>query len=119
MINSVYPHLRSHQRPQFPIPNPRISAVRIDFAAGGNNPSHVHPTVTEILYVLQGSLYVGWRLNVGIGNAAAFAAQSSQNPGMQQIAPALFGTDIHDRVLQKGFKINARTVNAIEALFAP
>uniref|UniRef100_A0A7I4ATI1 Uncharacterized protein n=1 Tax=Physcomitrium patens TaxID=3218 RepID=A0A7I4ATI1_PHYPA len=38
---------------------------------------------------------------------------------MQQIAPALFGTDIHDRVLQKGFKINARTVNAIEALFAP
>uniref|UniRef100_A0A7I3Z314 Germin-like protein n=2 Tax=Physcomitrium patens TaxID=3218 RepID=A0A7I3Z314_PHYPA len=123
-----------------------ISAVRIDFGVGGINPPHVHPRATEILYVLQGSLYVGFvstsntlfatilvkgdlfvfprglvhfQLNVGTGIAAAFAALSSQNPGVQQIAPALFGTDIDDRVLQKRFRINARTVNTIQAAFAP
>ncbi|KAL1334762.1 hypothetical protein HN51_063734 [Arachis hypogaea] len=37
-----------------------ISLARIDFAAKGLNPPHIHPRGTEILIVLEGTLYVGF-----------------------------------------------------------
>lgn len=37
-----------------------ISMARIDFAPYGLNPPHTHPRATEILVVLEGSLYVGF-----------------------------------------------------------
>ncbi|KAL7231006.1 hypothetical protein ACSBR2_009306 [Camellia fascicularis] len=37
-----------------------ISLARIDFAPYGLNPSHTHPRETEILVVLEGTLYVGF-----------------------------------------------------------
>ncbi|KAK4489409.1 hypothetical protein RD792_005218 [Penstemon davidsonii] len=37
-----------------------ISAVRIDYAQYGLNPPHTHPRATEILVVLEGTLYVGF-----------------------------------------------------------
>ncbi|KAL3834671.1 hypothetical protein ACJIZ3_009407 [Penstemon smallii] len=37
-----------------------ISAVRIDYAPYGLNPPHTHPRATEILVVLEGTLYVGF-----------------------------------------------------------
>ncbi|XP_058005442.1 germin-like protein subfamily 1 member 11 [Hevea brasiliensis] len=38
-----------------------ISIARIDFAPyGGLNPPHIHPRATEILVVLEGTLYVGF-----------------------------------------------------------
>ncbi|KAJ4721151.1 Germin-like protein 1 [Melia azedarach] len=37
-----------------------ISAVRIDYAPYGQNPPHIHPRATEILTVLEGTLYVGF-----------------------------------------------------------
>ncbi|KAL2320260.1 hypothetical protein Fmac_029229 [Flemingia macrophylla] len=97
-----------------------ISLARIDFAAKGLNPPHTHPRATEILIVLEGTLYVGFvssnqdgnrlftkvlnkgdvfvfpiglihfQLNVGYGNAVAIAGLSSQNPGTITIANALF-----------------------------
>jgi len=121
-----------------------ISAARIDFAKGGINPPHTHPRATEILLVVKGELYVGFvstsntlfattlkegelfvfpkglvhfQLNVGKGPALAFAALSSQNPGVQQIAPALFTPDIEDEVLEKGFRINEQTVDLIQKQF--
>ncbi|XP_021809136.1 germin-like protein subfamily 1 member 11 [Prunus avium] len=100
-----------------------ISLARIDFARNGLNPPHTHPRATEILLVLEGTLYVGFvtsnadnnrlftkvlnkgdvfvfpiglihfQLNVGEGNAVAQAALSSQNPGVITIANAVFGSD--------------------------
>ncbi|XP_027350535.1 germin-like protein subfamily 1 member 16 isoform X2 [Abrus precatorius] len=97
-----------------------VSLARIDFAPKGLNPPHIHPRGTEILIVLEGTLFVGFvasnqnnnrlftkvlnkgdvfvfpiglihfQLNVGYGNAVAIAALSSQNPGLIIVANALF-----------------------------
>ncbi|KAJ6805551.1 putative germin-like protein 2-1 [Iris pallida] len=97
-----------------------ISLARIDFEPYGLNPPHTHPRATEILTVLEGSLYVGFvtsnpgnrlfakvlrkgdvfvfpqglvhfQLNSGEGDAVAIAALSSQNPGVITVANAVFG----------------------------
>ena len=99
-----------------------ISLARIDFAPYGLNPPHTHPRVTEILVVLEGTLYVGFvtsntdnrlftkilnkgdvfvfpvglihfQFNVGHTNAVAFSGLSSQNPGLITIADAVFGAN--------------------------
>ncbi|XP_058773107.1 putative germin-like protein 2-1 [Vicia villosa] len=99
-----------------------ISLARIDFAPRGLNPPHTHPRGTEILIVLEGTLYVGFvtsnpqnrlitkvlnkgdvfvfpiglihfQLNVGYGNAVAIGGLSSQNPGVITIANAVFGSN--------------------------
>ncbi|KAL6659412.1 hypothetical protein ACP70R_003452 [Stipagrostis hirtigluma subsp. patula] len=99
-----------------------ISMARIDYAPQGQNPPHTHPRATEILTVLEGSLYVGFvtsnpdnkffskMLNKGDvfvfpqglihfqfnpshdKPAVAIAALSSQNPGAITIANAVFGS---------------------------
>ncbi|KAK4773126.1 hypothetical protein SAY87_028145 [Trapa incisa] len=99
-----------------------ISLVRIDYAPYGLNPPHTHPRGTEILVVLEGTLYVGFvtsnqlgnklitkvlypgdvfvfpiglihfQLNVGKTNAVAFAGLSSQNAGVITISKSLFGS---------------------------
>ncbi|KAF0897762.1 hypothetical protein E2562_000473 [Oryza meyeriana var. granulata] len=99
-----------------------ISMARIDYAPKGQNPPHTHPRATEILTVLEGSLYVGFvtsnqenklfskTLNKGDvfvfpqglihfqynpsydKPAVAIAALSSQNPGAITIANAVFGS---------------------------
>ncbi|POO02963.1 Germin [Trema orientale] len=37
-----------------------ISLARLDFAPYGENPPHTHPRATEILVVIEGTLYVGF-----------------------------------------------------------
>lgn len=99
-----------------------ISMARIDYAPKGQNPPHTHPRATEILTVLEGTLYVGFvtsnpdnklftkTLNKGDvfvfpqglihfqfnpsydKPAVAIAALSSQNPGAITIANAVFGS---------------------------
>ncbi|KAH9728236.1 Germin-like protein subfamily 1 member 17 [Citrus sinensis] len=100
-----------------------ISAVRIDYAPYGQNPPHTHPRATEILVVLEGTLYVGFvtsnqlnntliakvlnkgdvfvfpigmihfQFNIGKTNAVAIAALSSQFPGVITIANTVFGAN--------------------------
>ena len=99
-----------------------ISLVRIDYAPYGQNPPHTHPRGTEIITVLEGTLYVGFvtsnpenrliskllnkgdvyvfpiglihfQFNVGHANAVAIAALSSQNSGVITIANAVFGSN--------------------------
>ena len=99
-----------------------ISLVRIDYAPYGQNPPHTHPRATEILVVLEGTLYVGFvasntenrlftkvlnkgdvfvfpvglihfQFNVGKTNAIAIAGLSSQNAGVITIANAVFGSN--------------------------
>ncbi|PUZ75476.1 hypothetical protein GQ55_1G172700 [Panicum hallii var. hallii] len=98
-----------------------ISLARIDYAPYGLNPPHTHPRGTEILTVLEGSLYIGFvtsnpgnklftkvlnkgdvfvfpqglihfQFNYGTKNAVALAALSSQNPGVITVANAVFGS---------------------------
>lgn len=132
----------------FPAVNTQgISMVRIDWAKGGINPPHVHPRATEILFLVEGSLYVGFistdntlfatylqkgelfifprglihfQLNVGKGNAFAIAALNSQNFGVSQVAAALFmPTNIDDQVLTKGFRTTQEVVDTIQKGFQP
>ncbi|XP_062221143.1 putative germin-like protein 2-2 [Phragmites australis] len=99
-----------------------ISLARIDYAPYGLNPPHTHPRGTEILTVLEGSLYVGFvtsnpdnklfkkvlnkgdvfvfpqglihfQFNYGTNNAVALAALSSQNPGVITVANTVFGSE--------------------------
>ncbi|KAK8634006.1 hypothetical protein V6N13_014835 [Hibiscus sabdariffa] len=99
-----------------------ISLVRIDYAPYGENPPHTHPRGTEILVVVQGTLYVGFvtsnpenrlitkilypgdvfvfpiglihfQYNLGNTPAVAFAGLSSQNAGVITIANAVFGSN--------------------------
>ena len=37
-----------------------VSIARIDYAPGGQNPPHTHPRATEIIFVLEGTLEVGF-----------------------------------------------------------
>ena len=98
-----------------------ISLARIDYAPYGLNPPHTHPRATEILTVLEGTLYVGFvtsnpdnhliskvlykgdvfvfpkglihfQLNVGKTKAVAIATLSSQNLGLITITNAVFGS---------------------------
>ena len=99
-----------------------ISIARIDFAPYGVNPPHTHPHATEVLVVLEGTLYVGFvtsnpdnrlfakilnkgdvivfpiglihfQINIGQTNAVAFPHFNSQNPGVITIANAIFGSN--------------------------
>ncbi|KAF3451225.1 hypothetical protein FNV43_RR07320 [Rhamnella rubrinervis] len=99
-----------------------ISLARLDYRWGGVVPPHTHPRATEVLTVLEGSLYVGFvtsnpnnqlitkvlhkgdvfvfpiglvhfQKNVGYTNAVALSALSSQNPGVITIANAVFGSN--------------------------
>ncbi|KAJ7971850.1 Germin-like protein subfamily 1 member [Quillaja saponaria] len=125
-----------------------ISLARIDFAPKGLNAPHTHPRATEILVVEEGTLYVGFvtsntdnrlftkvlnkgdvfvfpiglihfQLNVGYGNAVAFAFLGSQNPGVITIANAVFGSNppISPEVLTKAFQVDKNVINYLQKQF--
>lgn len=124
--------------------------ARIDYApAGGLNPPHLHPRATEIVFVLEGELLVGFltTANVLVSKvikkgevfvfprglvhfqknndwhypASVIAAFNSQLPGTQAIAATLFASTptVPDDVLAKAFQIDTAQVEAIKAKLAP
>ncbi|CAO2176226.1 unnamed protein product [Urochloa humidicola] len=126
-----------------------ISIARVDYAPLGLNPPHTHPRATEILTVLEGTLYAGFVtsnpnntfftkvLNKGDvfvfprglihfqfnlvhdKPAVALSALSSQNPGVNTIANAVFGSKppISDDVLAKAFQVEKGTIDWLQAQF--
>ncbi|XP_010528697.1 PREDICTED: germin-like protein subfamily 1 member 8 [Tarenaya hassleriana] len=126
-----------------------ISLVRIDYAPFGQNPPHTHPRATEVLVVQEGTLYVGFVSSNGDGNrlftktlntgdvfvfpeglihfqfnpthskAVAFAALSSQNPGVITIANSVFGSKpaIDPIVLSKAFQLDVNVVKNLQTKF--
>lgn len=125
-----------------------VSIARIDYAPGGQNPPHTHPRATEIIFVLEGTLEVGFittanklftkvvgkgdvfvfprglvhfQQNRGHGPAAVVAAFNSQLQGTQAIAMTLFGATppVSSDILAKAFRIDNGEVDAIKAKFAP
>ncbi|KAJ3670002.1 hypothetical protein LUZ60_010326 [Juncus effusus] len=126
-----------------------ISIARLDFAPyGGLNPPHIHPRATEVLTVLEGTLYVGFvtsnpnklfskvlnkgdvyvfpqgllhfQFNIGPVPAVAIAGLSSQNPGVITVANAVFGSNpsISDDVLAKAFMLDKKTIDWLQAQFS-
>ncbi|KAI3882025.1 hypothetical protein MKW92_023415 [Papaver armeniacum] len=125
-----------------------VSMARADYLPGGLNPPHVHPRATEIVFVLEGSIDVGFittgnalisktlkkgevfvfpkglvhfQKNNGDKPASALAAFNSQFPGTQSMAMALFGAKpaVPDNVLAQAFQIEATEVQTIKSKFAP
>ncbi|XP_050290598.1 germin-like protein subfamily 1 member 16 [Quercus robur] len=110
-----------------------ISLARLDFAPHGLNPPHTHPRGTELLVVMEGTLFVGFvtsnpkkiftkvlskgeffvfpiglihfQSNIGQTNAFAFASLRNQNLTLITIANTVFGSNppINPDVLAKAF----------------
>ncbi|KAJ4957209.1 hypothetical protein NE237_013992 [Protea cynaroides] len=125
-----------------------VSLSRIDFAVGGLNPPHTHPRATELAFVLEGQLDVGFitTANVLVSktikkgdifvfprglvhfqknnanvSAALISAFNSQLPGTQSIAVTLFASSpsVPDDVLTKAFQIGTKEVDKIKSRLAP
>ncbi|KAI6697672.1 hypothetical protein NL676_017791 [Syzygium grande] len=125
-----------------------ISMSRVDYAPGGVNPPHTHPRATEIVFVLEGDLDVGFittantlisktvkkgevfvfprglvhfQKNNGDKAASALAAFNSQLPGTQSIALTLFTATpaVPDDVLTKAFQVGTKEINKIKDKLAP
>lgn len=125
-----------------------VSLSRIDYAPGGLNPPHTHPRATEVVFVLEGELEVGFittsnvlisksirkgeifvfpkglvhfQKNIGMMPASVIAAFNSQLPGTQSLAATLFAATptVPDDVLSKAFQIGTKQVQKIKSRLAP
>ncbi|CAO2181722.1 unnamed protein product [Urochloa humidicola] len=127
-----------------------VSMARTDYAAwGGVSPPHAHPRATEILFVAEGTLEVGFltaagnrllartvsrgevfvfprgllhfQRSVGGVPAVAVSAFDSQMPGTQPAAAALFAAapPVPTDVLARAFQTDAGVVDTIKAKFTP
>ncbi|OVA13500.1 Germin [Macleaya cordata] len=125
-----------------------VSMSRIDYAPGGLNPPHTHPRATEIVFVLEGALDVGFMTTANVlisktikkgeifvfprglvhfqknnGDVAAsvIAGFNSQLPGTQSIAATLFASTppVPDHVLTKAFQVGTKEIQKIKSRLAP
>ncbi|KAJ0253164.1 germin-like protein subfamily 2 member 5 [Hirschfeldia incana] len=123
-----------------------LSMSRIDYAPNGLNPPHVHPRASEVIFVLEGQLYVGFVTTAGklvakyinkgevfvfpkgllhfqkniakSAPASVLAAFDSQLPGTQSLVASLFGA-LPDNILVETFKIKPKQVKTIKARYQP
>ncbi|XP_027150201.1 germin-like protein subfamily 1 member 14 [Coffea eugenioides] len=133
-----------------------VSLARLDFFPYGLNPPHTHPRATEVLFVLEATLHVGFvtsnppnnmknqlftkilnpgeififfkkkeglihfQFNVGKMTAVAFDGFSSQNPRVNTIANAVFGSNplISPDVLTKKLLLDNKVIDSLEAQFS-
>ncbi|KAK6916950.1 Cupin 1 [Dillenia turbinata] len=121
-----------------------VSLARIDYKPGGLNPPHTHPRGTEMIFVLDGELDVGFittadvlitknikkgeifvfprglihfQKNNGEKPASVIAAFNSQLPGAQVVAVSLFASTppVTDDALSIAFQIDTKEVEKIKA----
>ncbi|KAG5251597.1 hypothetical protein OIU76_007810 [Salix suchowensis] len=125
-----------------------VSLSRIDYAPEGLNPPHTHPRATEMIFVLEGELTVGFittanklisktvkngeifvfprglvhfQKNNGDKAASVISAFNSQLPGTQSIAMTLFTSTpaLPDNILTKAFQIGTKEIDKIKTKLAP
>ncbi|OVA10020.1 Germin [Macleaya cordata] len=133
---------------EFPALNGQsVSLAVLQFPASGTNPPHTHPRSAELLFVVQGSLEVGfvdttnklYTQTLQLGDmfvfpkglvhyqynsnttepATAFSAFGSANAGTVSVPEAVFTTGIDDGILAKSFKTDVATIQKIKAGLAP
>ncbi|XP_059074982.1 germin-like protein 1-1 [Cryptomeria japonica] len=114
------------------------------FAPGGLNPPHIHPRASEIIFVMEGTILVGFistnnvlfsqklekgdvfviprglvhfQQNVGASSATTITALNSQLPGVQVVASAILGANppIPQDVLAKAFNVNDEQIKELIA----
>ncbi|KAK0604051.1 hypothetical protein LWI29_011570 [Acer saccharum] len=119
----------------------------LQFPAGTTNPPHTHPRSAELLFLVDGSLEVGFvdttnklfsqtlqagdmfvfpkglvhfQYNADAQKPAiAFSAYGSANAGTVSLPVTLFTTSIDDMILAKAFKTNVATIQALKAGLTP
>ncbi|KAG6784954.1 hypothetical protein POTOM_010668 [Populus tomentosa] len=125
-----------------------VSLSRIDYAPEGLNPPHTHPRATEMIFVLDGELDVGFittanklisktvkkgevfvfprglvhfQKNNDDKAASVISAFNSQLPGTQSIAMTLFTSTpaVPDNVLTKAFQVGTKEIDKIKTKLAP
>ncbi|KAG2729570.1 hypothetical protein I3760_01G256400 [Carya illinoinensis] len=116
-----------------------VSYAVLQFPAGTTNPPHIHPRSAELLFLVDGTLQVGFvdttnklfnqtlqtgdpnfqhlQYNADANNSAlAISAFGSANAGTISIPNTLFTTGIDDTILAKSFKTNVATIQALKAV---
>ncbi|KDP28366.1 hypothetical protein JCGZ_14137 [Jatropha curcas] len=125
-----------------------ISLSRIDYAPEGLNPPHIHPRATEMIFVLEGELEVGFvttankliskivkkgevfvfprglvhfQRNNGEEAASVISAFNSQLPGTQSIGATLFAASppVPTNILTKSFQVGTKEIEKIKSRLAP
>ncbi|KAF5447484.1 hypothetical protein F2P56_033038 [Juglans regia] len=134
---------------EFPALNGQsVSIAVLQFPTGGVNPPHTHPRSAELLFLVQGSLEVGFidttnklynqtlqvgdmfifpkglvhfQYNADAANrtATAISAFGSANAGTSSIPATVFTTGIDDAILAKAFKTDTATIQNIKVGLAP
>ncbi|XP_062017834.1 putative germin-like protein 9-2 [Rosa rugosa] len=133
---------------EFPALNGQsVSYAVLEFPAGTTNPPHTHPRSAELLFLVDGSLEVGFvdtknnlftqtlqagdlfvfpkglvhfQYNADSENPAiAISAFGSANAGTVSIPTTLFATNIDDNVLALSFKTDVATIQKLKAGLAP
>ncbi|XP_062173213.1 germin-like protein 9-3 [Alnus glutinosa] len=133
---------------EFPALNGQsVSIAVLEFAAGSTNPPHTHPRSAELLFLIDGTLQVGFvdttnklftqTLQTGDmfvfpkglvhfqynsaakAPAIAISAFGSTNVGTVSIPNTLFNTSIDDNVLALSFKTDVATIQHLKAGLAP
>ncbi|KAF5931148.1 hypothetical protein HYC85_032021 [Camellia sinensis] len=120
-----------------------VSMAVLQFPAGSVNPPHTHPRSAELLFVVEGSMEVGFvdttnklytqTLQVGdmfvfpkglvhyqynadaTNEATAISAFGSANAGTVSTPVTLFATGIDDGILAKSFKTDVATIQKLKA----
>ena len=123
-----------------------MSFVRADFDVDGINVPHFHPRATETAFVLEGRIYSGFidtsnrifakviekgevmvfprgvvhfQMNVGDKPATILGSFDSQNPGLQRLPTAIFGSGIKEELLEKVFGLSSKDIAKLRKRFAP
>ncbi|CAK7329208.1 unnamed protein product [Dovyalis caffra] len=124
-----------------------VSYATLQFPAGTTNPPHTHPRSAELLFLVDGSLQVGFvdttnklftqtlqpgdmfifpkglvhfQYNADTQNSAlAISAFGSASAGTVSLPTTLFATGIDDNILAKAFKTDVATIQALKAGLAP
>ncbi|KAF3455280.1 hypothetical protein FNV43_RR05728 [Rhamnella rubrinervis] len=133
---------------EFPALNGQsVSYAALQFPPSTTNPPHTHPRSAELLFLVDGSLQVGFvdttnklftqtlqagdlfvfpkglvhfQYNADPQNTAlAISAFGSANAGTVSLPNTLFATNIDDNVLAISFKTDVSTIQALKAGLAP
>ncbi|KAF2321607.1 hypothetical protein GH714_000624 [Hevea brasiliensis] len=101
---------------EFPTLNGQsVSYAVLQYPAGAPNPPHTHPRSAELLFLVYGSLQVGF-----IDTTNKLFAQTLQtafgsaNAGTISVPNTIFTTGIDDNILAKSFKTDVATIQAIK-----
>ncbi|KAK6776527.1 hypothetical protein RDI58_027528 [Solanum bulbocastanum] len=124
-----------------------VSLAVLQFPRGSVNPPHTHPRAAELLFVIEGSLEVGfvdttnklYTQTLQVGDlfvfpkglvhyqynsnsnelATAVSGFGSANAGTVSLPTTLFATGIDDQILAKSFKSDIATIHKIKAGLSP